>query len=140
MEKEGLLEKFNKYEIIEVTKRFSFMAACESMKYSSQKCEISNAFIRLTDAQRINWLIYELSKLNFLSKGRDTDWELVEMILKSQIMKKTFNEETKDNFIGNILPTINVKSLKNRRSSWIRFCRGGKISKDFYSHSKISKS
>jgi hypothetical protein len=141
MNKEGLPRILSKKENLEILKRVNFYVFSRDSQESQYKNEMdrppSNFFSQLSVKTKLNWLIYELSKLSFLSKNGKSDWTKVERVFSSEIVKIVFTDDLKDDVLMSDFKNLSKDSLRNKANQWKSYCKDHNLNKDFYSHSKI---
>jgi hypothetical protein len=141
MNKEGLPKILSKKENLEILKRVNFYVFSRDSQESQYENEMdrppSNFFSQLSVKTKLNWLIYELSKLSFLSKNGKSDWIKVEMVFGSKIVETIFTDDLKDDVLMSEFKNLSKNSLRNKASQWRTYCKDHNIDKDFYSHSII---
>jgi hypothetical protein len=147
---EKLFDFIGKENKLEIMKRLNLFAVSSEVKFSNlfdNETRPCFFFYKLDIKTRFNWLIYELSKLEFLSNGNHTNWEKINYILHSDLLailisgtnKESFQSDDYLEFREDYLNKVNTKFLKNKRDQWKIFCKNKGINPDFYSRSVIKK-
>lgn len=128
-------------QVIKIFNFFNFLfEAQKSGRWELESLDEKYPDFNLKNSMKLNWLYYELSKLNCFSKHRDSKWSYIyDFLIEISNSKSIVSGDLYEELISENLRELSYMDLREKSRTWVKHCQNKVINKDFYHLSSLAR-